>query len=63
MGTQSESIKAKENDLDKASARIKIFMAWQNYVLCKQLQELTVLQKKTNKYKTKEIVEEKFNAY
>jgi len=27
MGTQSESIKAKENDLDKASARIKIFMA------------------------------------
>jgi len=74
----TETIKAKEDDLDKASARIKLlenFMAWQNYVACKQLQELPVLPKKTNKFKllgskikskanqTKEIVKEKFNAY
>jgi hypothetical protein len=74
----TETIKAKEDDLDKASARIKLlenFMAWQNYVACKQFQELPVLPKKTNKFKllgskikskvnqTKEIVKEKFNAF
>ena len=45
----TETIKAKEDDLDKAFAKIKLlenFMAWQNYVACKQLQELPVLQKK-----------------
>ena len=76
----TETIKAKEDDLDKAFAKIKLlenFMAWQNYVACKQLQELPVLPKKTNKFKllgskykikskvnqTKEVVKEKFNAY
>ena len=74
----TETIKAKEDDLDKASATIKLlenFVAWQNYVAYKQLQELPVLPKKTNKFKllgskikskvnqTKEIVKEKFNAY
>ena len=74
----TETIKAKEDDLDKASATIKLlenFVAWQNYVACKQLQELPVLPKKTNKLKllgskikskvnqTKEIVKEKFNAF
>ena len=76
----TETIKAKEDDLDKAFAKIKLlenFMAWQNYVACKQLQELPALPKKTNNNKfkllgskikskvnqTKEVVKEKFNAY
>jgi len=59
----TETIKAKEDDLDKASARIKLlenFVAWQNYVAYKQLQELPI---KSKVNQTKEIVKEKFNAY
>ena len=74
----TETIKAKEDNLDKAFATIKLlenFVAWQNYVAYKQFQELPVLPKKTNKFKllgskikskvnqTKEIVKEKFNAF
>ena len=47
----TETIKVKEDDLDKAFAKIKLlenFMAWQNYVAYKQLQELPVLPKKIN---------------
>jgi len=73
-----ETIKVKDDDLEKASERIKVlenFVAWQEYVADKQFQELPVLPKKENKFKilankvknrvneTKVAVKEKFNAY
>lgn len=73
-----ETIKAKEDDLEKVSEKIKSlenYIAWQEYVSKKQLEELPVLPKKTNKFKllgskiknkmsqVKEITKEKFNTY
>ena len=73
-----ETIKVKDDDLEKASERIKVlenFVAWQEYVADKQFQELPVLPKKENKFKilarkaksrvneVKVAVKEKFNAY
>jgi len=66
-----KQIKSKDDELEKASERIKLlesFVAWQKYVTDKQYQELPALPKKQNKFKklvnkVREVTKEKFNTY
>jgi len=70
--------KEKDDNLEKASRKIEMLekvVAWQNYLMNKQLQELPTLPKKQNKFKlltnkvksrikqAKAITQEKFNTY